>query len=364
MVSAPCIDTNVSLLADNVLGLPTLAEFLCQPRNEEEVLATLAWARSQGVTVRVLGSGTNIVCGPVLSGLIISTKRMRALTQHSNDHGTAYVAGAGTSWQSVCDLAITSGHGGFECMTGIPGTVGAALYQNIGAYGSELSDVLVSVRVIDQTHPERGVQVHSAAWANLSYRWSRLQDEPTRWIVTGLHLQSRSDYNPNWRYDRLRTALGASAQSLEQRWHDAPSHETRARVLREVQHTVEGLRATRLPSLQSSAHVGSFFKNPVLNEEQIDAVRKLIPGVEHWQDASGSYRMRAATVMEHLSLLGVSVGPWCLNRQNPMIICADRQALASAATPYADLQSLVREIVTTWTTRVGIEPRVEPTLWP
>jgi UDP-N-acetylmuramate dehydrogenase len=235
--------------------------------SEAEVLAAV----EPGVVV--LGGGSNVVAPD--EGLdVVALIRNDAFFQEAR---TLRVA-AGLTWDVLVVQALEAGLTGLEAMSGIPGTVGAAPLQNIGAYGAEIASFVENVRVLDRTTGE--VAEVAAADCGFGYRTSRFKQQPGRWVVLEVHLELPTGDQPV-RYAELARALGVEVGET------APAHE--------VRHAVLELRRSKGmvldPADPDSVSAGSFFTNPL--------VEAVPDGAPSWPDASGLTKVSAAWLIEH-----------------------------------------------------------------
>lgn len=248
-----------------------------EARSEEELVEAVREADEAGVPLLVVGGGSNILAADAgFDGLVLRDARQEvAVVSDSSCGGVEVTATAGTTWDDLVRQAIASHWGGFAPLSGIPGTVGAAPVQNIGAYGAEVAELLASVHAWDRL---RGRRVHLAlADLHLAYRDSDLKRSLTdaavgggrtwgptgRWVVLSVTFHVRQDsLSAPIAYSQLAAALGIE---LGQR--------VDARAVREA---VLDLRASKGMVLDAADHdtwsAGSFFTNPVLTAQQAKAL--------------------------------------------------------------------------------------------
>ena len=156
-LQAPPRRSDVPLAPLTTLELGGAARWLVEASSEEEVLEALAWARRTGTPVAVLGGGSNVVVADAgFDGLVVRVA-LRGVSSSCAGPGEPVLvtAAAGEGWDDLVARAVAEGWAGVECLSGIPGTVGATPVQNVGAYGQEVADTIVSVRVLDTGSSER-----------------------------------------------------------------------------------------------------------------------------------------------------------------------------------------------------------------
>jgi UDP-N-acetylmuramate dehydrogenase len=200
--------------------------------------------------------------------------------------------GGGEDWDSVVRFAVEHRLAGIECLSGIPGLTGATPVQNVGAYGQEVADTLVSVRALNLR--ERKVYPLSASECRFGYRRSRFNhDEAGCWIILSVTFGLRNEGKPTLKYPDLQGFFG----------------ENRAPSLVDVYHAVRAIRARKGmvldPNDRDTYSAGSFFKNPTLTREMFDRLRERVPdtnALPHYPQEDGTVKVPAAFLMEQAGL--------------------------------------------------------------
>lgn len=183
------IERDVPLAPRTTLGLGGRAEYLVVANDDVTALAAFAWAKARGLSATVLGGGSNVVVNDAgVPGLVVV---MASRGIEWRDHGdvTRVTAKAGEPWDAFVALAIARGLAGVECLAGIPGLVGAVPIQNVGAYGQEVSGVIVEVQVLERVTGE--VRTLGANEYAFGYRDSAFKHEPGRWLVLAVTFELR-----------------------------------------------------------------------------------------------------------------------------------------------------------------------------
>jgi UDP-N-acetylmuramate dehydrogenase len=308
------IREQVALSGYTTLGLGGPAARFIEADSDEEVLAAVQAADHNGEPVLVLGGGSNLVVpdegfpGTVIRML---TRGVRVLT---DDDAVVVTAAAGEDWDALVIRCITDSLSGVECLSGIPGLVGATPIQNVGAYGQEVAQTIVAVRAYDRAH---GLIVDMAnADCGFGYRTSVFKrgaspaaaglaaSEPTaplsatgRFVVLGVTFRlSRDPLSAPLRYGELARSLGAAQGGR------LPLADVRAAVLQLRRH--KGMVLDRDDPDTRSA--GSFFTNPVLDQGQLTALEQAIAVVcgpdaqiPRYAAEGGQVKVSAAWLIEH-----------------------------------------------------------------
>ncbi len=290
--------TNASLTRANSFGLESTAEELIDVSSVEELLESLTHSPS----ATILGEGSNVVLhryvpGPVIRIRIrgISTKRIGESAYHIR-------VGAGERWNELVRSLLGQGIRGLENLSLIPGSVGAAPYQNIGAYGRELGSMVESVEVVDRA--ERAVKTLTAAECEFRYRDSVFKSgSPERYVITYVNIRTGDQA-----IERSYPDIDAELRKLG---CDCPNpiH---------VANAVTRVRRRKLPDPRVFGNVGSFFKNPLLSSNDYEVLRGKceIQGFEEGE----LMKVSAARLIEASGWKGCSRGAVAVWRRQPLVL--------------------------------------------
>ncbi len=261
---------------------------------EADLIAAVTRADAAGTPVLLLGGGSNLVVADAgFDGLVveIATTGIQADTDACEVDtlaacgGVVLTVAAGESWDALVAFAVAQGWSGIEALAGIPGAVGAAPIQNIGAYGQDVSQTIARVRTWDRV--TRAQRTFALADCGFGYRHSRFKAEPGRYLVLEVTFQLRE------------ATLGAGIQYAELARQLGIEPGQRA-PLDQVREAVLALRAGKGMVLDASDHdtwsAGSFFTNPHLTAAQADALPAAAP---RWPQPDGLVKSSAAWLIEH-----------------------------------------------------------------
>ena len=266
----------------NTLALPCRARWLVEANTREEVHEAMAWAQEQGVRVLPLGSGSNVVLPEKIDALVL--KLCNRGIAVADDQVTAE---AGENWHGFVEASMKLGRYGLENLALIPGQVGAAPIQNIGAYGVEVAQWIRAVHVTDRHSGKREQLTPDAC--EFGYRDSVFKREAgAHWIVSAVEFALDREAPVQASYPSLQNRLASAALS-----HDA------------VLAAVMSIRRERLPDPVVTPNVGSFFKNPLLCQDQADKLAQKEPGLPVYPTANGFAKISAAWLIDRLGWRGV-----------------------------------------------------------
>jgi UDP-N-acetylmuramate dehydrogenase len=250
--------TDLAPLTTLRLGGP--ARRIVEAHGEDEAVAAVRAADAASEPLLLLAGGSNVVISD--DGFPGTVVRLLTRGMERRDDGSIEVQ-AGEPWDPFVERSVAEGLSGIECLSGIPGSVGATPIQNVGAYGQDVSETIVSVRAYDRR--SRRVEELPGEACEFTYRSSAFKRNPGRWIVLAVTfaLDRRPDSRPV-RYPELARALGVELGAT------APLADVREAVLA----LRRGKGMVIDPSDPDSVSAGSFFTNPILSAADFEALRQ------------------------------------------------------------------------------------------
>lgn len=297
---------SVSLAPHTTLDLGGAARWFFPVTNRDEIQSGYRWARDRGIAVTLLGGGSNVVVADEgVDGLVLHMK-MRGTRLAREAEGVQLTASAGETWDDVVERAVEADLAGIECLSAIPGTVGATPIQNVGAYGQDVSQTILGCEVYDPL--EDAFFCIDRDDCGFAYRTSRFKTDLKHLIVLSVSFALRPFGTVETRYTEVANALAAA--SLE------PS-------LMNVRSTVIELRRKKSmvvdPNDANSRSAGSFFTNPVVTEPVFEKLLEecLARGViqrpeelPRWKQPDGRVKIAAGWLIERAGVQkGERVGP-------------------------------------------------------
>jgi len=299
--------------------------------SNDDLAAAVNHAVEQGLNMYLLGGGSNVLLAPYIDGLVLQSADLTIVVEDETVR-----VGAGVIWDDLVAEMLSQRLYGLENLSGIPGTVGAAPVQNIGAYGVELSQFVDSVEVFDLA--TQTLRRLSATDCDFGYRSSRFRTlTASPYIITAVNLRLSREYRPNLSYPDLAglpTAIGGSADSL------------RAEIL--------AIRQRKLPDYRQLGNVGSFFKNPMISAAQKSLLEAsgISSGFNRSQDG---FKVSAARLIELAVDSRHRVGDARISSRHRLVLeNAGRATLA-------DVLALAKAIQASVNAKFGVELEIEPT---
>ena len=287
------IESGVSLKPYNSFGLPAVAHTLVRVANDADVRRVVDHPTWGTAPKFVLGGGSNIILTRDMPQLVlkVEVRGMKLVAEHAD----AWIveAGAGESWHELVAWTLANGWPGLENLALIPGTVGAAPVQNIGAYGVELQDRFESLDAVDLV-TGRSVTLHSPICA-FGYRDSVFKHSLLgRSVITRVRFRLPRRWQPVLGY-----------LDLERKMHDTGIHTPDAN---QIFDWVCAIRRAKLPDPLVIGNAGSFFKNPVVTPEQCRDIIGRDPEIVHYPMPDGSIKLAAGWMIDACGWKGKHVG--------------------------------------------------------
>jgi UDP-N-acetylmuramate dehydrogenase len=340
------IHEHVALAPLTTFGIGGPARYFIDARDEETVLEAIHWAKEKNLPLFVLGGGSNLlVADSGFPGLVVRIG-IRGIEWMAAADKKIVRAGAGEEWDPLVALCVDRGLAGIECLSGIPGSVGGTPVQNVGAYGQEVSEVLIAVRAYDR-NTDRIIELPRNE-CGFAYRTSLFNTVAKgRYVVLQVTYSLRNNGAPSIRYpDVQREFEGKSASP----------------TLAEVRAAVRRIRARKAMLLVEGdpdcRSAGSFFKNPIITEKQFADLQSVAgTGVPRYAGGPGKVKTAAAWLIEQAGFSkGYSFGPVGLSTKHTLALVNKGGAGAN------DVLHLAREIRARVRDRFGIELMPEPVL--
>ncbi|MDP5055178.1 MAG: UDP-N-acetylmuramate dehydrogenase [Congregibacter sp.] len=322
----------------NTLALPCVARKLFWVSGPDDVLAALEWSASEGLPLMPLGEGSNVVLPTVLEAgvLKVADRSMTVL----EDRGPALTlrVGAGKPWHDLVSDTLDLGYFGLENLALIPGLVGAAPVQNIGAYGVECDKFVLAVHGIDLVHGQP--RTLSNAECEFAYRdsvfKSALRD---RFLISAVDFRLSRTPNLNIDYPALSARVKDHAVTP-----------------RAVFDAVVALRQERLPNPSITPNAGSFFKNPLLSTGKLHDLQRIAPEVPVYPVSETQCKVSAAWLIERAGLRGYRQRGAAVSEQHALVLVTHSGAVQNDVLDLANhVQSVVRE---RFAVSLEAEPRI------
>ena len=340
----------VPLAPRTTLAVGGPARWFVEAHDEEAVLEAHTWAKARGIPLRVLGGGSNLVIADEGVDALVVKVDLRGVHPREVDGTIELTAAAGEPWDDLVRRAVEQGWAGLECLSGIPGLVGATPIQNVGAYGQEVGDTVSEVRALDTR--EGRIVAFAGRDCGFAYRDSRFKSgEPGRWVVLSVRYRLRPGGPPTLRYADVE-------KHLEARRLAVPTlADVRASVLAIRRAKSMVLDDPRDPNRRSC---GSFFTNPIVTTAELAEIDRRVGerAMPRWPQPDGRVKLSAAWLIERAGFTrGHRHGVVGLSTRHALAIVCHEGARARDVLDFArHLQAAVAD-------RCGARLSLEPVVW-
>lgn len=338
------ISENVSLKKYSTMRLGGDARYFARAKKTDDLMELWQWSGQKNVSMIVIGEGSNIIWRDEGYDGLVVVNQIKGFEIETEDASHAvFTIAAGEDWDSAVDRAVKAGYSGIEQLSLIPGTTGATPVQNVGAYGREIKDVLVSVEALDSQTGEF-VSIPNME-CDFSYRDSRFKSaDRGRFFITHVKLRlTTEDPKPPF-YESVQAYL-------DEHKVDKPS-------AKDIRKAVIAVRTKKLPDPDVVANNGSFFGNPVISHKQFASLQKTYPDIASWPAGHDMVKVSAAWLIEqagfkdyHDPLTGMAT--W---DKQPLVLVNEK------ATSTADALTFRDKIVDSVEHHFGITLQQEPEL--
>jgi UDP-N-acetylmuramate dehydrogenase len=329
---------NASLRGRNTLGVDARAAMLVEVTQSESLAELFGYAMLKTQDVLVLGEGSNLLLTRDWPGVALSIAARGIRVLDDDSRGARIRVEAGEHWNDFVHWSLGRGFAGLENLALIPGTVGAAPIQNIGAYGVEVREFVAEVETWDRADA-RFVRFGNAQ-CEFAYRDSLFKRERDRYVVVAVSFDLPRQHELRLDYAGVRDELAAMRV-------DTPTPAT-------VAEAIVRLRTRKLPDPARIGNAGSFFKNPIVDEARADALRREHPDLPAWPGGDGGIKLSAAWLIERAGFKGMRDGDAGISERHALVLV--NHGHASGAQLWA-LAQRVREGVRE---RFGVELEAEP----
>jgi UDP-N-acetylmuramate dehydrogenase len=283
---------HVELSSYSTFMLSAQARFFVSIKHEDDISSLVTTKQWQDYPHYFLGGGSNTAFIDNYQGIIVKNE-IEGLSIESEDEEYMVIkVGAGEDWNNLVMWSLDQSLWGFENLVLIPGSVGAAPVQNIGAYGVEIADTIISVDTYD-THKKEKVRFTNSE-CNFKYRTSIFKEHPGRYFITHVRFRLMKKAQPVLEY-------GAVRESIAKRYGD---DQLTPAMIAEV---IVGIRDEKLPRVSELGTAGSFFKNPVITKEEATMLQKKYPGIPCF-NYMDNIKVSAAWLIDYCGLKGVRKG--------------------------------------------------------
>ncbi|CAN8141467.1 UDP-N-acetylenolpyruvoylglucosamine reductase [uncultured Thiomicrorhabdus sp.] len=323
------IQANYSLLKHNTFHVNIRSQYYVEINKQSDILTLRTDVKLASLPWRIVGHGSNLLYTQNFNGVTLRCTFNKIRIVKEDNENIWLSVGGGVKWHDLVEYTVNKNWWGLENLALIPGTVGAAPVQNIGAYGAEAQDVITRVQtlnVFDGTHKE-----FRNAECNFGYRTSIFKQEYINRLMVHritVRLRKLAHGQANLSYEPLRNALS-----------DYKKEEITPRMMFDQ---VVSIRKQRIPDPDMQGNAGSFFKNPVVDAEYFQTLLKDYPEIPHHKMLDGTYKIPAAWLIETCDWKGKRYGSAGISEQHALVLV---NLGGATGAELAELAQLVQEDV-------------------
>ena len=319
------IHTNIPLKNYTTMHLGGNARFMTEIHTPEDIAAIYRNASAQNLPIFVLGGGSNIIVSDEgFNGIVIRNRIPGFSVIGEDSQSTTIRIGAGELWDEVVKRTVDMRLSGIEAMSAIPGTAGAAPVQNVGAYGQEIADTLISLEAYD-SQTDNFITLQNSD-CGFSYRHSIFRgDQAGRYVITAIVIRL------------FKAAPQPPFYAALQSYFDA--HDTTLFTPQVIRDAVSDIRANKLPDPTKLPNTGSFFKNAIIEDWQLDDLKKEYPNIPTYDMPDGRFKIPTGWLIEQAGMKGQLLHGMRVHDKNALVL------INESATSYGDLAAARDEII-------------------
>ena len=327
----------------NTLAVPALAQYFVSVKTDDELREALAFARTENLPLLLLGGGSNIVLRADFPGLVVQIKSQGKEVVNENDEFVWLKVAAGENWHQLVEYSLDNALYGLENLSLIPGSVGAAPIQNIGAYGVEVKELVAELSALNI---RSGLSVtFTNESCQFGYRDSIFkQSLKDQYVITSVTFRLRKRPRLNLTYPALRAALATIAEA------EITPQQVSAAVI--------DIRQTKLPDPTLIPNVGSFFKNPVIDQQQFEALKAENPAMVSYPAAANQVKLAAGWLIDQAGWRGREIGGAMVHEQQALVLTNPGKSSGQVVLELADL--IKQSVLEQFGVRLEMEPRIYP----
>lgn len=328
------IQQEVNLAPYNTLHIEAIASSFLSVTSQEQLVSFIKESKSEFSDVTILGGGSNVLFADDVDGLVLHVAiEGREIVEETEDYVRLRI-GAGENWHETVIYCVEQGWGGIENLSLIPGTVGAAPIQNIGAYGVELEEVFQNLEAVELK--SGSLKTFHKEDCRFGYRDSIFKNElKGKFVVTQVTLTLS-------KHPQVHTTYGSISEELKKRNIANPT-------IRDLSRVVIDIRKSKLPDPNDLGNAGSFFKNPVVSRQKYEHLKMKFPSMPGYELNEIETKIPAGWLIEKAGLKGMKHGNAGTYKQQALVIVNHGGATGK------EIMELSRKIRTAVKNKFGIE---------
>lgn len=296
------IRKNISLKKYNSFNIDVNAKEFVEVNSKDELIEIANKTKDKNVLY--LGGGSNILFTRDFDGIVIHLNIKGVQFEKTNSDETVVQANAGENWNNFVEFCIKNNLGGIENLSMIPGNVGSAPVQNIGAYGVELKDVFLTCEVFNKN--DFSIKTYNLEDCKFEYRNSIFKENKNL-IILSVRLKLRNKNH------KINSSYGGINDELKKLKISKPT-------IKDISNVVCSIRKRKLPDPKIIGNAGSFFKNPVVKKDKLEWIKKYFNDVPSYKLDDKNYKIPAAWLIESAGLKGKELDGFGIHKTQPLVL--------------------------------------------
>ena len=296
------IRKNISLKKYNSFNIDVNAKEFVEVNSKDELIEIAN--RTKDKNVLYLGGGSNILFTRDFDGIVIHLNIKGVQFEKTNSDQTVVQANAGENWNNFVEFCIKNNLGGIENLSMIPGNVGSAPVQNIGAYGVELKDVFLTCEVFNKN--DFSIKTYNLEDCKFEYRNSIFKENKNL-IILSVRLKLKNKNH------KINSSYGGINDELKKLKISRPT-------IKDISNVVCSIRKRKLPDPKKIGNAGSFFKNPVVKKDKLEWIKKYFNDVPSYKLDDKNYKIPAAWLIESAGLKGKELDGFGIHKTQPLVL--------------------------------------------
>lgn len=296
------IRKNISLKKYNSFNIDVNAKEFVEVNSKDELIEIANKTKDKNVLY--LGGGSNILFTSDFDGIVIHLNIKGVQFEKTNSDETVVQANAGENWNNFVEFCIKNNLGGIENLSMIPGNVGSAPVQNIGAYGVELKDVFLTCEVFNKN--DFSIKTYNLEDCKFEYRNSIFKENKNL-IILSVRLKLKN------RNHKINSSYGGINDELKKLKISKPT-------IKDISNVVCSIRKRKLPDPKIIGNAGSFFKNPVVKKDKLEWIKKYFNDVPSYKLDDKNYKIPAAWLIESAGLKGKELDGFGIHKTQPLVL--------------------------------------------
>jgi UDP-N-acetylmuramate dehydrogenase len=333
------LTSNLGLKHRNSFGLDSTAELAYEITSADQLPALMKELADKKLAWRVLGGGSNVILPESLPGATLLINILGQELIKADDSNSWLSVGAGVNWHELVSWTLKHNLPGFENLALIPGTVGAAPIQNIGAYGVEIGEYIDSIEAFDSA-AHAFVTLPKEA-CRFAYRDSYFKQNPNRFILTKVIFKLPKSWQARLQYADLAKQFAES--------NTRPS-------AKQIFDAVCTIRSNKLPDPKVIGNAGSFFQNPIVSTEQCEQLSKQFPNLVSYPDSNDTRKLAAGWLIDQCGFKGKRVGPVGVYEKQALVLVNHGGGTST------DILNLAKSIQEEVLEKFGVQLEIEPNI--